>query len=117
MQKKDVDLRFLLAMEKQEAWIGRCKCCLTWSKDKAFIAEPQLQSQLLPGERYLRCTECLKFYMDSDWLKRYMREDEERELFREQMLKSGHPLFQRGAKFAPRRAKGNVIELQQNKKT
>ena len=113
----NINLRFLFAMQKQdidfdvwEGWVKRCKCCLTWSKEKEFIAKPQLQTLILPGERYPRCSECFKFYMENDWLKRFLQEDKERELHREEQMKSGHPLYQPGARFAPRRAKEEVIE-------
>ena len=44
-----------------------------------------------------------------------MQEDKEREIRREEMMKSGHPLYQPGARLAPRRADEIVIELQQKK--
>jgi len=34
-----------------------------------------------------------------------MKQDEVQERYREQRQKAGHPLYQPGAKFAPRRAK------------
>ena len=112
-----VNLRSLFSMQKQdidlngwEGWVKRCKCCLTWSKEKEFIVKPQLQMQIFPDERYPRCSECLKFYMDRDWLKRYMKEDEDRERDREENQKAGHPLYQPGAKYAPRRAKDDGIK-------
>ena len=95
--------------DRWETWIERCKCHLTWSENKKFIAKPHLHKPILPGERYPRCSECLKFYMDDDLVKRYTQEIEEETLHREEMMKSGHPLYQPGAKFAPRREKVGVI--------
>ena len=104
MENYDIIFKHDTNYDSLEQHIGRCKCCLTWRKDKEFLAEPHLHASIFPDERYPRCSECLKFYMDRDWLKRYMKEDEDRERYREENQKAGHPLYQPGAKYAPRRA-------------
>ena len=115
------NLRVLMAMQKQgikfdrlEKSIGRCQCRVSWREDKKFITKPQLYSIIPHDERYPRCSECLKFYMEDDWLQRFTHEEEENERHRHKMMKSGHPHYQPGAKFAPRREEVDVTGLQQN---
>ena len=46
--------------------------------------------------------------MDVDWLDRFVHEEAEQELYRDKRMQSGHPLYQPGARLAPRRKDGGT---------
>ena len=87
-------------------WIGYCTCI---PSDGAPV---RLLLPKKPAEPYPRCFECLQFYEEFDWKLHYDRQMAERERFREQYEREGHPLYQAGARFAPSHLRGSDPESQ-----
>ena len=87
-------------------WIGYCTCI---PSDGAPV---RLLLPKIPAEPYPRCFECLRFYEECDWKLHYDRQMAERERFREQYEREGHPLYQAGARFAPSHLRGSDPESQ-----
>ena len=76
-------------------WIGYCTCIPSDGAPMRLLLPKE------PAEPYPRCFECLQFYEECDWKLHYDRQMAERERFREQYEREGHPLYQAGARFAP----------------
>ena len=72
-------------------YIGWCTCL------HPIILYPKID-----GEFYPRCLDCGNFYEECDWKKRYERAVAKSEQHREESQRAGHPLYQPGAKYAPR---------------